>query len=144
MTRRSIEFGAVDRGSDKGSIMPMTTILVVFLMFGAWALVSATQQWAVRRDTHAVAAAAARAGAQGDPTSLRSGGVIDEAAAIERAQAIISVSGYSGDVFVDGLTVTVTVTAEVGYSFPAPGFPETVSGSATAVAQRGVNGQEGG
>ena len=144
MRRRSIELQPGVDSSDRGSVMPMTTILVVFLMFGAWALVSATQQWSVRRDAHAVAAAAARAGAQGDPTSLRSGGVIDEAAAIERAQAIISVSGYSGDVSVDGATVTVTVSAGVGYAFPAPGFPETVRGSATAVAQRGVNGQEGG
>ena len=144
MTRRRIEFQPTDDCPDEGSVMPMTTILVVFLMISAWALISATQQWSVRRDAHAVAAAAARAGAQGDPTSLRSGGVIDEAAAIERAQAIISVSGYSGDVSVDGATVTVTVSAGVGYAFPAPGFPETVSGSATAVAQRGVNGQEGG
>ena len=144
MTPRPSEFQSTAVGRDKGSVMPMTTILVVFLMFGAWALVSATQQWSVRRDAHAVAAAAARAGAQGDPTALRSGGVIDDAAAIERAQAIISISGYSGDVSVDGATVTVTVTAGVGYAFPSPGFPESVSGSATAVALRGVTGQEGG
>ena len=66
------------------------------------------------------------------------------AGAIERAEAIIAASGYSGDVSVDGETVTVTVSAGVGYAFPAPGFPESVSGSATAVAQRGVSGQEGG
>lgn len=133
-----------DELRDSGSVMPMTTILVVFLMFGAWSLVSATQQWSARRDAHAVAAAAARAGAQGDATALRSGGVIDEAAAVERAEAIIAASGYSGDVSVDGETVTVTVSAGVGYAFPAPGFPESVSGSATAVAQRGVTGQEEG
>jgi Flp pilus assembly protein TadG len=144
VTRRRIKFQPTDDGPDKGSVMPMTTILVVFLMVGAWALVSATQQWSVRRDAHAVAAAAARAAAQGDPMALRSGGVIDDAAAVERAQAIIAVSGYSGDVSVNGATVTVTVTAGVGYAFPSPGFPANVHGSATAVAQRGVNGQEGG
>ncbi len=133
-----------DDARDRGSVMPMTTILVAFLMVATWSLVSATQQWSARRDAHAAAAAAARAGAQGDATALRSGGVIDEGAAIERAEAILAASGYSGSVSVDGDTVTVTASAGVGYAFPAPGFPETVSGSATAVALRGVTGQEGG
>ncbi|MGE0795442.1 MAG: pilus assembly protein TadG-related protein, partial [Acidimicrobiia bacterium] len=59
---------------DRGSVMPMTAVLIVFLMIGAWAVVSASQQWAVRRDAAGVAAAAARAGAQGDLSALRAGG----------------------------------------------------------------------
>ena len=57
--------------------MPMTAILIVFLMLGGWALLSASQQWNARRDAHAVAAAAARAGAQGDELTLRSSRVVD-------------------------------------------------------------------
>src|SRR5262245_33074018 len=111
---------------DEGSVMPMATALVVFLMFGAWALVSSSQQWNTRRDVHAVAAAAARAGAQSDPDTLRAGGFLDPGTAAQRAQAILAASGYSGTVNVDGASVTVTVTGPVDYAFPAPGFPGTV------------------
>lgn len=126
------------RCSDRGSVMPMTTILVVFLMVGGWALLSASEQWNARRDAHAVAASAARAAAQGDERSLRSGGVLDPGAAAARAEAILAAGGHSGSVAVDGDTVTVTATAPVTYAFPSPGFPRVVSGTATAVAARGV------
>ncbi len=140
MTARS------DPNSDRGSVMPMTVILIAFLMVGAWSLVSASQQWSARREAHAAAAAAARAGAQGDPNQLRAGLVIDPDTATGRAQAILAATGYTGIVTVDGLTVTVTVTVDVpvDYAFPSAGFPSSVSGSASAVVQRGVNGQEGG
>jgi Flp pilus assembly protein TadG len=124
--------------------MPMATVLVVFLMLGGWALVSASQQWNTRREVHAVAAAAARAGAQSDPDTLRAGGILDPAAATGRAHAILAASGYSGAVNVDGLSVTVIVTGAVDYAFPAPGFPDTVTGNASATARRGVTGGEGG
>src|SRR6476660_8523922 len=103
--------------------MPAATIFVVFLMFGAWALTSASQQWAARRDVYGVAAAAARAGAQGDPYALRTGGVVDPEAATDRAQSIIALAGYSGTVTVVGETVTVTVSTPVDYAFPTFGFP---------------------
>jgi Flp pilus assembly protein TadG len=129
---------------DRGSVMPMATVLVIFLMIGAWALVSASQQWNMRREVHAVAAAAARAGAQSDPDTLRAGAVLDPAAATRRAQAILAASGYSGAVTVDGSAVTVTVTGSVVYAFPSPGFPDQVTGTASAIARRGVTGTEGG
>ena len=129
---------------DEGSVMPMATIFVIFLMIGAWALVSASQQWGVRRDAHAVAASAARAGAQGDENTLRLGGVLDPDLAVQRAQAIIDASGYTGTVSIDGVAVTVTINAGVDYAFPSPGFPDAVSGASTAVATRGVSGDEGG
>jgi Flp pilus assembly protein TadG len=129
---------------DRGSVMPMTAVLIVFLMVGAWALVSASQQWAVRRDAQGVAAAAARAGAQGDQTALRQGGVLDPTAATGRAQAIISTAGYSGTVSVDGQSVTVTINAGINYAFPSPGFPSSVSATASAAAVGGVTGDEGG
>jgi Flp pilus assembly protein TadG len=129
---------------DRGSVMPMATVLVVFLMVGAWALVSASQQWNVRRQVHAVAAVAARAGAQGDPDTLRAGAVVDPADATRRAQAILAASGFDGAVNIDDAAVTVTVTGAVDYAFPAPGFPATVTGTASAIARRGVTGSEGG
>lgn len=129
---------------DRGSVMPMATILVTFLIIGSWSLISASQQWAARRDVQGVAASAARAGAQGDQQSLRSGGVLDPDSAADRAQAIIAASGYSGVVSVDVDTVTVSVTAGIDYAFPAPGFPGSVDATASAVAVSGVTGEEGG
>jgi len=122
----------------------MTVVLVVFLMFAAWALVSASQQWAARRDVQGVAAAAARAGAQGDPVAIRQGGIIDENAAVARAQAIIAQAGYTGRVSVNDRTVTVSVTGRVGYAFPSPGFPSAITATASAVVVSGVSGAEGG
>lgn len=121
----------------------MTAVLIVFLMIGAWAVVSASQQWAVRRDAAGVAAAAARAGAQGDLSALRAGGVLDPTAAAGRAQLIIDTAGYSGAVSVEGQAVTVTVNAGIDYAFPSPGFPASVTATASAVAVSGVDGQEG-
>lgn len=129
---------------DRGSVMPMTTVLVAFLMISAWSLISASQQWGARRDAYAAAAAAARAAAQADPASLRYGVIVDEVMATDRAQAVLAAAGYQGSVVVDGETVTVTVNAAVEYAFPSPGFPSEVTGTATAVARRGVNGDEGG
>lgn len=129
---------------DRGSVMPMTAVLITFLMIGAWALVSASQQWSVRRDAQGVAAAVARAGAQGDPAALRRGGVIDTTAATVRAEAILDTAGYSGVVTIDGDTVSVTVHAAIDYAFPSPGFPSSVSATASAAAVRGVTGEAGG
>lgn len=129
---------------DRGSVMPMTTVLIAFLMIAAWSLISASEQWGARRDAYAAAAAAARSAAQADPEALRLGIVIDEARARERADAVLAAAGYAGSVVVDGESVTVTVNAPVEYAFPSPGFPSEVTGTATAVARRGVNGDEGG
>jgi hypothetical protein len=78
------------------------------------------------------------------PDTLRAGAVLDPAAATRRAQAILAASGYSGAVTVDGSAVTVTVTGSVVYAFPSPGFPDQVTGTASAIARRGVTGTEGG
>jgi hypothetical protein len=96
----------------------------------------------VRRDVQGVAAAAARAGAQGDETALRNGGILDPSVAAARAQQIITIAGYNGNVAVAGRTVTVTVTAAIDYAFPAPGFPNSVNAAASADAVVGVTGTE--
>ena len=132
------------RAGDEGTVMIMTTILISFLMVAGWALVSATQQWTTRRDAYATAAAAARAGAQADPTTLRTGTLVDPDTATSHALEVLQAAGYHGDVTVNGPTVTVRVTATVDYAFPAPGFHATVTGLATATARRGVTGTEPG
>src|SRR3954454_4863700 len=119
--------------------MPMTVIFVAFLMVGCWALVSASQQWGARREAHAVAAAAARAGAQGDVASIRVGVIVDPVAPTARAESVIAAAGYTGTVWVDGTEVTVSVQVGVDYAFPTPGSPAAVTGSATAVATAGVS-----
>ncbi|HEY9378070.1 MAG TPA: pilus assembly protein TadG-related protein [Jiangellaceae bacterium] len=130
---------------DRGDVMLMTVVLIIFLMAGAWALVSASQQWGARREAQATAAAAARAAAAVTPAEIRNGVVtISSNGAQQRAAAVWSAAGYSGSVAVSGLTVTVSVTAGVDYAFPAPGFPGAVTGSASSTAVRGVQGDEGG
>jgi Flp pilus assembly protein TadG len=124
---------------DDGQMMPMATILVVFLMVAGFALFSASQAWNTRRDVQSVAASAARAAAQPDPSLVRGGPVeVDAGEAAARANAVIAAAGYQGSVSVDGATVTVIVTGQVTYTFPAPGFADVVTGRATAVAADGV------
>lgn len=130
---------------DRGETMLMTVVLITFLMLAAWTLLSASQQWGARRDVQAVSAAAARAAAQVSETEVRGGSVaIDPGRATGRANAVLSASGYSGVVSVNGLTVTVTATGSVDYAFPAPGFPAQLTATSSAVAIRGVEGNEGG
>ena len=125
--------------------MLMTTVLIGFLMVASWALISASEQWGARRDVQAVASAASRAAAQVSEAEIRGGSVaIDPNLASQRANAVLAASGYSGGVSVDGLTVTVTATGSVDYAFPAPGFPSSLTSSATSSAVRGVRGDEGG
>jgi len=124
--------------------MVMTTIVIIFLMLGAWALISAGQQWGARRDTQATAAAAARAGAEISTTELRAAGTLDLAAVTARAQNVLHASDCTGSVAVNGTTVTVTATRSVNYSFPAPGFRPAVTAVASANAVAGVRGDEGG
>ncbi len=133
------------RQDDRGEVMVMTVVLIAFLTLGAWALLSASQQWGARRDVQAAASAAARAGAQVSETEIRGGSVmIDPALASARASSVLAASGYSGSVSVNGLAVTVNASGSVNYAFPAPGFPSSLSASATATAVRGVQGDEGG
>lgn len=130
---------------DRGETMLMTVILISFLMVAAWALLSASQQWGARRDVQGVAAAAARAAVQVEGSEIRGNTVtIDTAQATARANEVLSRSGYSGSVRVNGLEVTVTATGSITYAFPSPGFPTQFTATSSAVASRGVIGNEGG
>jgi Flp pilus assembly protein TadG len=124
---------------DRGDTMLMTTVLVGFLMIGAFALISAGQAWGARRDVQATAQAAARAAVQVSPSEVRGGSVaIDRGLASARAAEVASASGYSVSVSVTGTSATATVTRSVSYAFGGPGFPDSMTASATAQVQRGV------
>jgi Flp pilus assembly protein TadG len=132
-----------DWSNEDGSVMPMVVIFIVFLMVSSFALISATQQWNTRRDARAIAASAARAGAQGD-VDARGGGFFDSTLATQRAQAVLGAAGATGSVSVQGNNVTVTATLVVKYAFPSLGMPGSVTGTSTAGTHRGVTGNEGG
>lgn len=136
--------GSRESEGERGDVMLMTMAMLGFLMLTFWAMASASQQWHTNRDVHAVAAAAARAGAQGDPVTFRTGIAIDPAEAASQAQTVIRAAGYVGTVTTDGFTVQVTVTGTVDYTFPSPGFATQISGHAEAELVRGVTGNEGG
>ena len=136
--------GVSMRGGERGAATILSAVFLMFLMLGFWSLMSATEQWNASREAHATATAAARAGAQGDPLAIRSGIPLDPAIAFDRAQAVLDASGHSGSIEINGLTVTVTATATVDHSFPAPGFAASVTGSASADLVRSINGTEGG
>lgn len=124
---------------DRGDTMLVTTILVTFLMVAAFALVCSGQQWTARREAQGIAQAAARAAVQVSPTEVRGGQVIiDPALAAVRAGDVAAASGYTSAVSVQGTSATVTVNGAVSYSFASPGFPDSVTATATATVQRGV------
>ena len=124
---------------DRGDTMLMTTILVAFLMVGAFALISASQAWGARRDVQATAQAAARAAVQVSPQEVRGGSVaIDPAMATARANEVATASGYNASIAVSGTTVTATVSGSVSYAFGGAGFPSSMTAPATASVQRGV------
>lgn len=124
---------------DRGDTMLMTTVLVGFLMVGAFALISAGQAWGARRDVQASAQAAARAAVQVSPSEVRGGSVaIDPGLAAARASEVAAASGYSVAVSVSGTSATATVTGAVDYAFGGAGFPGSMTATATAQVQRGV------
>src|SRR5829696_3886755 len=91
---------------DAGDVMLMATVFVMFLIIGAWALVSGAQQWGARREAQATAAAAARAAAAVSPAEVRNGTVtVDGSAAAARAAAVWSAAGYAGSMSVTGVDV---------------------------------------
>lgn len=136
--------GARRGRGDRGDVMLMAVILIVFLMVGSWAMISSGQQWGARRDAQAAAAAAARAAAQVAEAEVYGGVNLDPAAAQARADRVLSASGYTGTVSINGPSVVVVATRRIDYSFPAPGFAGSATGRASATALQGVRGDEGG
>ena len=114
-------------------MVPIALVLIGFLIVAFVSLVSASEAWAERRDAQAVAAAAARAGAQPGVDEVVNGAVVlDPGAAQARASTVLAAAGHSGSVTVAGGTVIVTATGSVDYTFGPPGFPSTMTATASA------------
>ena len=76
-----VEVGARRGRGDDGSMMPMALVIIAFLIVSFVSLVSASEAWAERRDTQAVAASAARAAAQpgvDEIVGVRDGEIIEK------------------------------------------------------------------
>lgn len=123
-------------------VVTMTTalLLVAGLVFDGGRMIAA------RRDADAVAAAAARAGAQGlDEAGLRAtdAAPLDPAAAQARAQHYLAATPFSGTVAVVGDTVSVDVARiqDVSILSLAGVGSSTVTGSGAAIAVRAVTEQ---
>ncbi len=131
---------------ESGDVMLTTVVFLTALLAASTVLVSASEQWEARRKAAAAAATMARAGAQGDADLIRNGGEgIDPDRASQRANEMLAVLNeadgetiYEGGlVAIDGPFVTAEVRASADYTFPVPGFPDRILGSARAEAVRG-------
>lgn len=129
------------RDDDRGSILPMALIFIGGLAVVVLTFISAQEGWAVRRNAHMTAAAAARAGAQVEPVSWRADQA-PAAGAVARAQTVLVSQGYQGSVHVAGGEVIVTVDASIEHTFPMPWLPTTVRAVASAELVRGVDGTQ--
>lgn len=134
------------RHRERGEVMLTTIVLVAALLLAATILLSASEQWEARRKAAAAAASMSRAAAQGEPNLIRQGlSGVDPVAAQQRVAAVVQAlnasdpgGGYRGQlVAIDGVLVTAEASIAVNYTFPLPGFPDTVTGSAQAEAVRG-------
>lgn len=132
--------------TERGDVMAPTLVLLAALLAASSVLVSASEQWEARRKAAAAAATMARAAAQGDADLIRSGGDgIDATTAQRRLDEVLAVleaadgeTVYTGRITaIDGRLVTVEATASADYTFPLPGFPREIAGSARAEAIRG-------
>lgn len=121
---------------DRGAVTQMTVVFVAAAMFGLWSLTSAGEAWNARREATAIAAAAARAGAQPSGLAEISNGqvALDPGLAAARAQSVISGTGASGSASASGTSVTASVTVPVHYTFGMFGFPGSMTASHTAQA----------
>lgn len=128
-----------DGGRDRGDTMLMTVVLLPFLVLATWALVAGVEAWGHRRDVQGAASAGARAAVQVEADEVLAGR-IEPAAAQRRVDQVLAGYGYSGAVTVDTWSATVSVSAAVGYGFPAPGFPTLMTASSSATAIRSVTG----
>ena len=134
------------RSGERGDVTLASVILLTALLASITVLVSATEQWEARRKASAAAATMARSAAQGDPLVLRRGEEgLDPATAQIRVDEVLAalnqddpgVSYHGRITAIDGWSVATEASASVTYTFPLPGFPDEVSGSATAEAVLG-------
>lgn len=135
------------RPVERGEVMVTTLVLLVALLAASTILISASEQWEARRKAAAAAATIARAAAQGDVDTIREGrsGVDPDRAGVRAAEVLVALNrsdgatSYDGRIVaIDDRVVTAEVTASVDYTFPLPGFPDRITGSASAEAVLGA------
>ncbi|MGF1597613.1 MAG: hypothetical protein ACFCVK_11900 [Acidimicrobiales bacterium] len=138
--------GRPTRDGERGDVMLTTIVLLTALLLASTILVSASEQWEARRKAAAAAATLARAAAQADPDLIRRGDDgIDPVTAQARVSAVTAElndadpeSTYEGRITaIEDRVVSTEVATSVAYTFPLPGFPSRIVGSAQAEAVRG-------
>ncbi|HPB45728.1 MAG TPA: pilus assembly protein TadG-related protein [Microthrixaceae bacterium] len=144
MTRRRVRALAI--GGERGTVTVFVVTMTTALLLVAGLVFDGGRMIAARRDADAVAAAAARAGAQGlDEAGLRAtdAAPLDPAAAQARAQRYLAATPYTGNVAVVGDTVSVDVARiqDVSILSLAGVGSSTVTGSGAAIAVRAVTEQ---
>ena len=130
-----------DVADDRGSILPMTLVMLSGLAVVVLSFIGAQQGWAVRRDAQLAAEAAARAGAQVDSGSWRGSQSVPADAGL-RARSVLASSGYQGSVQVTGTEVVVSVVAPIHHTFPMPWLPTQASATASVGLVRGIDGTQ--
>jgi len=134
--------GACPARSAAGNVSLWVVIMVpVLLVFGGGLVLDGGRQLTARAESHGVAMAAARAGAQrtGEEVYAKT---LNTALAAARANAELVAQGHHGTVTVTGTTITVTVVTAVRYLLLPGGTTETatVSVSPFTGVQTGVGG----
>jgi hypothetical protein len=122
--------------TERGAYTPAALIFITALLILAAFVANAEAAFDTRRAVAAAASSAARAGAQASPDSLAGGSTLDATGADTRAQQVLTASGYTGSVTVNGDTVVVTATGHVHTIMPDPfglnGKAVTMTAAATA------------
>lgn len=126
---------------ERGSILPMTLVIVSGLSVVVLSFIGAQEGWAVRRDAQLAAEAAARAGAQVASDEWRISQSVSGAAQ-PQAGAVLAARGYQGTVQVTGNEVVVTVVAPIQHTFPMPWLPTQASATASVELVRGTDGTQ--
>ena len=128
-------------GDERGSILPMTLVIVAGLSVVVLSFIGAQEGWAVRRDAQLTAEAAARAGAQVTPEVWRSAQTAPPTAG-PQARSVLNLQGYQGTVQVTAYEVVVTVVAPIQHTFPMPWLPTQTTATATVQLVRGTDGTQ--
>jgi len=137
----------VKRRDERGSVTVFVVMMTVALLMMAGLVFDGGRIIAGRREADAVAAAAARAGAQGlDETGLRqtSNAPILESDASARVQRHLATTGFTGTTSVNGDSVTVRVHRMQDLQILSlVGMHSTeIDGSASARAVRAVRAEQ--
>jgi Flp pilus assembly protein TadG len=121
---------------DHGSIAIFVAVLAVAFLTVAGLAVDGGRKLGGLSEARNLAGNAARAGAQAvdtDTYRLTGTAVIDPAAASQAASDYLAATGHTGQITVNGATVTVTVHLSVATRFLPGPFDVSATQSATAV-----------